>query len=97
MRKPTVRHTITLRLHKACGVDITEISDTVTGEMSIRMGLYRLLEKAGLTQLLFENTSDIKPGFLLISNKQELISTGAIDQPIRSDMAVRLVPTTHGG
>ena len=46
---------------------------------------------------LLVRDDDLSPGYLLISDKRELKTTGIINEIISSDMDVRIIPISHGG
>ncbi|TFG09594.1 hypothetical protein EU534_01970 [Candidatus Heimdallarchaeota archaeon] len=67
-------------------------SDTI-----ILDGIHSIIEQNESVADLLMINKELKPGYLFISNKRELKTTGIINEKISSDMDIKIIPISHGG
>ena len=88
---------LTIHLHPSIETNNQILTGKVQDEMRILDGIISVLKSdENISHLLVVN-DDIKPGYLIISNKRELKTTGIINESIKSDLDVRIIPISHGG
>ena len=88
---------LTIHLHPSIESEYRLLSNVFKEETKIIDGIISVLKiDENITNLLIIN-GDIKPGYLLISDKRELKTTGIINEKISSDLDVRIIPISHGG
>ena len=90
-------HSITIKLHPSIPSDLKIIEGKIDSEMTLLDGLISLLSKYKQISDLILDKSDVRPGYLLLSDKVELKSTGKLNFPVLSDMEIRIIPISHGG
>ena len=91
-------HKITVLLHPS----IPSKGKILTGQISnttlLIDGIISILCKdKQASAIIFDNNNNIRPGFLLLSNKVELKSTGLLNSYISSDLEIKIIPISHGG
>jgi len=84
-------------LHPSIPSDQRLIEGKIDAETNLLDGLIFLLSKHERVVNILISDSDIRPGYLLLSNKIELKSTGKLYSPVESDMEIRIIPISHGG
>ncbi len=89
--------TLTIILHPSIPSSNRILTGKIDGETRILDGLISILttDKEAANLLIIEN--DIRPGYLLLSNKIELKTTGFFNEKIKTDLEVRIIPISHGG
>ncbi len=88
---------LTIHLHPSIKTNNQILTGKVQAEMQILDGIISVLKlDENIGHLLVAN-DDIKPGYLIVSNKRELKTTGIINESIKSDLDVRIIPISHGG
>lgn len=90
-------YTLTILLHPSIETTNSVLTGKIKDNTRILDGIIAVLrnDKTIAELLIFNN--DIKPGYLLISDKRELKTTGIINEIIESDLNVRIIPISHGG
>ena len=88
---------VQIDLHKSCAVEGNPIKIRVEDSLSIIDAIWRGLCENGLQNRFFGDKKTLRPGYLIICDKRELVSTGKITEKLTKDMQIRIVPTTHGG
>ena len=73
------------------------VEGEVNSGLTILDGIKKLLSGTGWFAVIFEETGNIRPGYLIISNGVELQSTGGLEKVIESDLLVKIIPIYHGG
>jgi len=90
-------YSITILLHPSIPSNQRLIEGKIDAETNLLDGLIFLLSKHERVVNILISDSDIRPGYLLLSNKVELKSTGKLYSPVESDMEIRIIPISHGG
>ncbi len=88
---------LTVLLHPSIESKNHILKGKIDSETRILDGIISVLriDESVVHLLVIDN--EIKPGYLLISDKRELKTTGIINEIITSDMDVRIIPISHGG
>ncbi len=89
--------TITVILHPSIPSDIKIIKGEINSETILLDGLISMLSKNEKVASFLIGESDIRPGYLLLSNKIELKTTRKLYSPVISDMEIKIIPISHGG
>ena len=89
--------TITIILHPSIPSDVKLIKGEINSETILLDGLIQLLSKYEKVTSILLDESDIRPGYLLLSNKIELKTTRKLYSPVISDMEIKIIPISHGG
>jgi hypothetical protein len=90
-------YSITIILHPSIPSDKRLIEGKIDTETNLLDGLIFLLSKHEKVVNMLISDSDLRPGYLILSNKVELKSTGKLYSPVKSDMEIRIIPISHGG
>lgn len=76
-------------------------SDFLQGEFEegtkLLEGIVSILSKDQKISKIILSNCNIRPGFLFISDKTELRTTGKLDEIINEDLEIRIIPISHGG
>ena len=88
---------LTILLHPSIEAKKQSLTDTIDGETKILDGIISVLKMDDAVSHLLVVNDEIKPGYLIISDKRELKTTGIINEKISSDMNIRIIPISHGG
>ena len=88
---------IILRIHPSVPSDTDSLQGNIEEGTNLLEGIVSILSKDQEISKIILNDCEIKPGFLLISNKIELRTTGRIIRPINENMDIRIIPISHGG
>jgi len=88
---------LTLLLHPSIGSINSSLSGMIKSDTRILEGIISVIEQDESVANLLVIDKELKPGYLFISNKRELKTTGIINEKITSDMDVRIIPISHGG
>jgi hypothetical protein len=92
-----VNYFLTLHLHPSIPSDDLILKGKVTDEMTLLEGVLFLLNRnKSVSDLLILN-GDIRPGYLLISEKIELRTTKKLFNKIGSNLEIKIIPISHGG
>ncbi|MCE7748005.1 MAG: MoaD/ThiS family protein [Candidatus Heimdallarchaeota archaeon] len=73
------------------------IEGKIDAETNLLDGLIFLLSEHEKVVNILISDSDLRPGYLILSDKVELKSTGKLYFPVKSDMEIRIIPISHGG
>ncbi len=88
---------IVIQIHPSIPSD----SDILQGEFeegtNLLDGIISILSKDQKISKIILSNGEIRPGFLLISNKIELRTTGKTRDPITENLEIRIIPISHGG
>jgi len=92
-----VNYFLTLHLHPSIPSDGQALKGEVTNEMTLLEGVILLLSKnkSAFNLLIFND--DIRPGYLLISEKIELRTTKKLYNKFGSNIEIKIIPVSHGG
>ncbi|MCE7742929.1 MAG: hypothetical protein GOP50_10780 [Candidatus Heimdallarchaeota archaeon] len=88
---------LTVLLHPSIESKDHILTGKINSETRILDGIISVLKIDENVAHLLVIDNEIKPGYLLISDKRELKTTGIINEIITSDMDVRIIPISHGG
>ena len=88
---------IIMQIHPSISSDVDSLQGDFEGGTNLLEGIVSILSKDQKISEVLLNNGEIKPGFLLISNKIELRTTGKIMKPISENMDIRIIPISHGG
>ncbi len=92
-----VNYFLTLHLHPSIPSDSQVLKGEVTNEMTLLEGVILLLSKNKSAFELLIFNDDIRPGYLLISEKIELRTTKKLFNKIGSNIEIKIIPISHGG
>ncbi len=73
------------------------VEGEVNSGLTILDGIKKLLSGTGWFSVIFDESGNIRSGYLIISNGVELQSTGGLERVIESDLLVKIIPIYHGG
>ncbi len=90
-------YSITIILHPSIPSDIRLIEGEINSETILLDGLLSILSQYEKVANVLISESDVRPGYLLLSNKIELKTTRKLYSPITSDMEIKIIPISHGG
>ena len=92
-----VAFTLTIVLHPSIQSEERILTKQVNDKAILRESILTILSSNRSVFDLLVIDNNIKPGFLLLSNKVELKSTGLLDTKIESDLEIKIIPISHGG
>ena len=88
---------IILQIHPSIPSEIDSLQGEFEEGTKLLEGVISMLSKVQKVSKILLHNGDIRPGFLLISNKIELRTTGKIYEFITENMEIRIIPISHGG
>ncbi|MHA1345372.1 MAG: hypothetical protein ACTSVO_00465 [Candidatus Heimdallarchaeaceae archaeon] len=91
------KYFLTLHLHPSISSDNHILKGETSSEMTLLESIILLLNKNKNTSELLIIGGDIRPGYLLISEKIELRTTKKLFNKIDSNIEIKIVPISHGG
>ncbi len=88
-----------VNLHQSMPVKNKMIDRTfnISDNLSLKNAIIQLLEQYPEVYSYLVKDGDIRPGFLLISGKIELRTTGKLENKLTENMEIRIIPISHGG
>lgn len=91
------KYKIIIHLHPSIVSDKHSLEGEVNQEILLEEALISILsnEKTVWDQIVLDE--EIRPGYLLISNKTELRTTKQLKNKVASDMHIKIIPISHGG
>lgn len=89
--------TLTIILHPSIPSNNRILTGKIKKETPILDGLISILETDEKVASILVSGKDIKPGYLLISDKKELKTTGLLNEKFQTDLEIRIIPISHGG
>ena len=88
---------IIIQIHPSIPSDSNFLQGEFEEETKLLEGIVSILSKDQNLSKIILNNGEIRHGFLLISNKIELRTTGKMDESITENMEIRIIPISHGG
>ena len=91
------KHKLTIILHPSIESNNRLLIGTIESGTRILDGIISVIKQDQSISDLLVIDKELKPGYLLISNKMEIKTTGIINAKLTSDMNIRIIPISHGG
>ncbi len=89
--------TVTVKIHKACAHGSIAIHVDCPLRCTVIDAVKVALSQAHIQNVFLNKDDTLKPGFILIADRIELVSTKQLDLVVRDGLDIHLVSTTHGG
>ena len=91
------KYKISINLHPSIPANNRLLVGEVSEETILEDALIRVLsEEEDIVKHLVVN-KEIRPGYLLISDKTELRTTKKLKDRVSKDMEIKIIPISHGG
>ncbi len=86
-----------VHLHSSIPTKIRILKNKIEEDSTLLQGLLSVLSQNKEVYELLVIDEDIKPGFLIISDKIELRTTKLLNSTITKDSELTIIPISHGG
>ena len=92
-----INYILKLHLHPSIPTECRVLEGEVSSDFSLLEGILSLLKSNSDISQILVSEDDIRPGYLLISDKIELRTTKKLYNKIASNIEIRVIPISHGG
>ena len=90
-------YNIVIHIHPSIPSNSSILQGNFVEGTNLLEGVVSILSKdQRISEILLKN-GEIRHGFLFISNKIELRTTGKLTEQIKENMEIRIIPISHGG